>query len=290
MLEFEYLRPLSLGEACDLLSRHGGCAKVMAGGTDLVVALREENLRLKGLQYVMDLSHIPELAYIREEEGTIRIGALATHAQVAVSPAIRRHAHLLAQACSQVGSPQVRNRGTLAGNIANASPAADTVPALVALQARVTLMSSRGSRELSVAEVLAGPYRTNLAADEIIAGISFKKLPPSAGSAFLKIGRRWAMSIARLNVAVVIDLDEGCVVREARIVPGGALPVAAKLPAVEEMVRGQVLTEGLAQAAGEKAGQEMVGLSGIRWSTEYKLPVLAVLVRRSILQAGGLMQ
>ncbi|QGP91210.1 Nicotinate dehydrogenase FAD-subunit [Neomoorella glycerini] len=287
MQAFNYHRPGSLMEACRLLAQYGPAARVMAGGTDLVVALREENRRLAGVSEIIDLGYLGGMNYIREEGDTISIGALTTHTDIAASPLLQKYAPLLAMAAAQVGSPQIRNRGTMGGNLANASPAADTVPAFIALEARVNLVSSQGERQVPVQDLLAGPYRTTLAAGEIITAITFKKLPPSAGSAFLKLGRRKALSIARLNIAVVIDRDAAGRVTAARIVPGAALPVASRVPPAEALLLGNMVSPELARQAGEMVGQEMVRLSGVRWSTEYKLPVIAVLTRRAILQAAG---
>lgn len=287
MQTFNYHRPGSLAKACQLLAQYGPAARVMAGGTDLVVALREENRRLAGVSQIIDLGHLGELAGIRADGDIITIGALTTHAEIAASPLLQQYAPLLAVAAAQVGAPQIRNRGTIGGNLANASPAADTVPALIALEARATMVSSQGERQVPVRDLLAAPYRTTLAAGEIITAIALKKLPSSAGSAFLKLGRRKALSIARLNIAVVIDRDGSGRVTEARLVPGAALPVAGRVPAAEAVLAGKAVTAELARQAGEVVAQEMVRLSGLRWSTEYKRPVIAVLSRRAILQAAG---
>lgn len=287
MLAFNYHRPRDLDEACRLLSVYGPAARVLAGGTDLLVAMRQESRRLAGVNQIIDLGGLGGLNYIRDENGEIRVGALTTHAEVAASSLIRTFAPLLAEAAGQVGSPQIRNLGTLGGNLANASPAADTVPALIALEAVATVVSSRGERELPVRDLLAGPNRTNLDNDEIITSLRFKKLPPTAGSAFLKLGRRRSLSIARLNIAVVIDRDGTGSVTEARIVPGAALPVADRVPPAETILVGLPVNEERARRAGEKVGEEMLRLSGRRWSTEYKLPVVAVLARRAILRAVG---
>lgn len=287
MLDFTYHRPRDLGEACRLLAVYGPAARVLAGGTDLLVALREENRRLAGVNQIIDLADLDNLSYIREDGDELTIGALTTHGEVAASPLVRGYAPLLAEAAGQVGSLQIRNRATIGGNLANASPAADTVPALIALEAVAVLISSQGERRVAAGDLLAGPNRTALAAGEIITALRFSKLPPQAGSAFLKLGRRQALSIARLNIAVILYWDENGRVTAARIVPGATLPVAARVPAAENLLVGSVISEELARRAGEIVGEEMLRLSGRRWSTEYKLPVIAALTRRAILQAAG---
>lgn len=288
MHRFDYARAHSLQEALDLLARSGDKARVLAGGTDLVVAFREENERIRQVDVVVDISYLEELSYIREEEGGIALGPLSTHADIAASPLIREVAPFLAQACSQVGSPQIRNRGTIGGNICNASPAADTLPVLVALDAEVTIQSLEGQRRLALAEFVVAPYRTVLQPGEMVTEIRFAKPARGAGTCFLKLGRRKAMSIARLSVAAMIEKNEEGYITKARIAPGAALPIPARVRSAEETLEGKKLTRDLAIEAGKKMAEEMVSITGQRWSTPYKMPVIAALTRRAILQAGGL--
>ncbi|MBE3582011.1 MAG: xanthine dehydrogenase family protein subunit M [Thermoanaerobacteraceae bacterium] len=288
MHKFDYVKARSLEEALAALSQGGEKACALAGGTDLLVGFRAEDARLRHIELVVDIGDLTELAYIREENGCIAVGALATHAAVAESPLIREAAPFLAAACSQVGSPQIRNRGTVGGNLCNASPAADTLPVLVALEAEVVLRSPAGERRVPVSRFVKGPHRTDLRPGELVTEIRFNRPLPGTRTCFIKLGRRKAMSIARLSIAVLLKKDGGGTVEEVRLVPGAALPVPARVTAAEEIVRGQVLTVELAREAGEKLAQEMVRITGQRWSTPYKVPAIAALTRRAILTAGGL--
>ncbi|MGI9951484.1 xanthine dehydrogenase family protein subunit M [Moorellaceae bacterium AZ2] len=288
MHKFDYVKARSLEEALTALYQGGEKACVLAGGTDLLVGFRAEDARIRHIELVVDIGDLTELAYIREEAETIALGALTTHAAVAASPLIREAVPFLAAACSQVGSPQIRNRGTVGGNLCNASPAADTLPVLVALEAEVVIRSLAGERKVPVSRFLKGPHKTDLQPGEVVTEIRFDRPHPRSGSSFIKLGRRKAMSIARLSIAALLKMGDGGLVEEVRLVPGAALPVPARVTAAEEVVRGKKLTRELAREAGEKLSQEMVRITGQRWSTPYKMPVIAALTRRAILTAGGL--
>lgn len=287
MLRYNYYRPASVKEACELLNRYQDEAKVIAGGTDLLVQVRSEDKKLAGMKAVIDITHINELRHIHEADGVIKIGPIVTHDQIYNSPMLRSAAPLLPVACNTVGSPQIRHRGTIGGSICNASPAADPVPALVALDAEVKLESVRGERVVPMVSIFERPYKTNIAADELLTEISFKRLTDASKTAFIKLGRRKALAIARMNVAVVIELDDQGVVTEARIAPGSVLPTPGRVPEAEAVLVGQKPTPELIEMAGNKVAAAMIEKSGVRWSTPYKEPVIAVLTRRALNQALG---
>lgn len=287
MYRFEYLRPISIKEACQLLETYGDTAKVIAGGTDLMVQIRDEHKKLKDMKYVVDITHIKELSFIKEEGDRISFGALVTHDEIYKSSIIREVAPFLSEACNTVGSPQIRNRGTIAGSICNASPASDPVPPLIALEAEVKIESVRGSRIVPLKSIYLKPDVTNLAADELITEIYFKKLAPDSKMAFVKLGRRKALAISRINVAVALRKDgEGRII-EARIAPGCVFSVPNRVRAAEMVLIGKVPTEDLIHEASEKVSEAMIQRTGIRWSTEFKKPVIEALTRRAINQAMG---
>lgn len=275
-----YIVCRSVEDACDALAGAGERSRVIAGGTDLLLELRRPGAPLA--PPLVDISRIESLRGIDASGPRVRIGPLTTHAAIAASDVIRRSAPLLAAAAAAVGSPQIRNRGTIGGNIMNAAGCADTVPALIALGAQVTLVSARGRRDLPLDGFFAEPYRTNAAQDELLVLIAFPPLPASARSIFIKLGRRSAVSIARLSVAAIVMLDDDGVVRDARIVPGAAMPVWRRCGEAEGLLVGSRPTPALLEAAGKSASAAMVAATGRRWSTEYKEPVLAVLVRRAL--------
>jgi len=206
----------------------------------------------------------------------------ATHAALERSTLLRRFAPLLGMAAAAVGSPQIRARGTVGGNVMNAATCADTVPALVALGARLTLQSAAGRRALPIAEFFVKPYVTVARPDEVLTDVEFPALPADARSAFVKLGRRNALAIARLSVAAVVRRGPDGRVVEARIVPGAALPVWKRVTAAEALLVGEAPTPERLAAAGRQVAEVMVGETGRRWSTEYKEPVVAALARRAL--------
>lgn len=284
MKEFDFVRPGTLAEALDFLATHGVVTRVVAGGTDLMIALRRDDPALADVRYILDLTGLDDLKGISQEGNVIRIGALVTHSQLADSALLQRTVPFLGQAAFSVGSPQIRNRGTVGGNIMNASPAADTLPPLVALEARCRLVSRDGERDLPLTELLVGPYRTSRRPEEILKEVYFHLPPVGTGFSFQKVGRRKALAISRLSVAAVVTLTNG-VIGRARLGIGAALPTAGRLPTVESFLEGRVLDEQVAAEAGKLAAAKMVEIAGQRWSTPYKEPVLSALVRRALLAA-----
>jgi len=281
---FQYIRVCSLGEACQALAEHGAAARVLAGGTDLLIEWRRP--AAKSPQVVVDISPVGELHGITEAEDAVLVKPLTTHSQLLQSDVLRQFAPLLSSAAAGIGSPQIRNRGTVGGNLMNAATCADTVPPLVALGAVVTLQSAHGARRLNLADLFVKPYQTVAKPDEILTEIRFPKLPPKAGSAFIKLARRNTLSISRLSAAAVLQIGEDGRIAAARIVPGAAFPTWRRVTEVEEMLAGEKPSGKLFAAAGAKVSEQMIKETGRRWSTDYKEPVLGVLVRRALEQAA----
>jgi CO/xanthine dehydrogenase FAD-binding subunit len=279
MRPFEYFIPQSLPEACELLSNEIG-ARILAGGTDTLVELRKPSSKLP--MALVDISRINDLKGIEENADSIVIKPLATHAEVFHSGLIVRYAALLRDAVAAIGSPQIRNRGTIGGNIMNAAACADTVPPLVALGATLTLSSQNGTRAIPISEFFLKPYQTVAQKNEILTEIRFPKLGNNSESAFTKLGRRNALSIARLSVAAILVRDKLSRIVEARIVPGAVFPRWQRVTEAEQLLIGQFPSETIFAEAGKKVAEVMLTLTGRRWSTEYKESVIAVLVRRTL--------
>jgi carbon-monoxide dehydrogenase medium subunit/xanthine dehydrogenase FAD-binding subunit len=280
MKPFEYYSPRSLPEACTLLAEFGPDARILAGGTDVLVELRKSASSVS--KAVVDITRIPSLKGIGESGDAIVIQPLTTHAEIFQSKIVERYALLLKAAVAGIGSPQIRNRGTVGGNIMNAAACADTVPPLIALDAIVKLLSSRGERLVKLSEFFVRPYETVARRDEILVQIRFPKLPANARSSFVKLGRRNALSIARLSVAAVIAKAGDGVITDARIVTGAAFPKWQRVPEAERVLLGQQPSRGLFEESGKKVSEALISYTGRRWSTEYKEPVIAVLVRRAL--------
>jgi CO/xanthine dehydrogenase FAD-binding subunit len=282
--KFEYIAPGSVNELCKFLLHHADETRILAGGTDLLISLKKG----EGTpEYVVDITRIKELSTIRDEQNRISIGATATHTEVSESALVLKEVPFLAEAAVSIGSAQIRNSGTIGGNVINASPAADTIPPLVALDATVRIMSDKGERHAPLTEIFPGAYKTTLSSDEFLADITFTKLPPRAGTCFLKLGRRKALAISRISIAVILVAGGDERIQEARICPGAVLPAASRIVKAEEALLGAYPGTKIFQEAGRIVAGEMVARSGRRYSTPYKEPVVNNLVQRALSIAAG---
>jgi CO/xanthine dehydrogenase FAD-binding subunit len=278
---FNFIRPDNLEEACDLLVRYKDRAKLIAGGTDLIIALREEKLP-NCLEIVIDISNLEELNYIKEEGKYIRIGSGARHTEIAKNKLIEKYAPVLSIAASVVGSPQIRNKGTIVGNIITASPAADTIPALIVLDSILVIRKGKEKRKMFLKDVFEGPNKVNLKCDEIVCEIYFEKLPLGAKSDFIKLTRRNAVDKSRMNIAVVAQQNKSKEITDIRISVGSLTPIPERFKNAEDLLLGEIPTQDLIQKAGKKIAEEMINKSGYRWSTEYKEPVVKSLIGRAL--------
>jgi len=277
---FDYKTPITIEEAIELLSQSGGKAKIVAGGTDLVIGLRNGELKP---QTLIDITRIEELRKIQERNGTVSIGAAVTHSEIASSSLVRKYGKVLSDATSEIGSPQIRNVGTIGGNIVNASPAADTVPALMVLDAISRVVSKEGEREIPFAQLFKGPYESNLKPHEILVQVEFRKLPSGARSSFMRLARREAMAIARMSVAIILQMEKGKGrVEDIRVSPGSITPTPQRMSDAEAILRGKSPDEELLILASRKVSEAMIHQSGIRPSTSYKRPVVEALFMRAM--------
>ena len=281
MRRVSFHRAASLEEALALRARFAGRGAVIAGGTDLLVALRSQSASLPPLE-VVDIAPLAALAAIAVAGGTVTVGALVTHDQLERSPELHGAAPLLGQSGAAVGSPQIRNRGTIGGNVANAAACADTLPPLVALGATLTLRSAAGAREVAAAEFVTRPGSTVLRDDEIVTAFSFPALAEDEVSAFVKLGRRNALSISRLSVAVIARRGRGGTLADVRIAAGSVAPTVRRFPAAEACLAGSRGEAEAVAAVGAALAAEMIRESGRRWSTPYKEPVVQAMARRAV--------
>lgn len=270
----------TLGEALETLSEEG--ARPLAGGTDLMVDLRARRLAGHGLPPVLvDVSRLPELRRLRLDRGSPYLGAGLTFAFLERDPRVAAAWPVLAAAAALVGSPQVRNTATIGGNAANASPAADGTTALTALGARADIASLEGRRQCPLEELITSPGRTTLAPGELILGYAMDLLPGHRGQVFAKVGRRQAVSVARLNLAVCLDRD----LADPRVVLGACFPSPRRLADVEDLLMGGQPGPDLWRAAGEKAAGHFTNVCGWRSSAAYKVPAIRRVVAQSLARA-----
>lgn len=288
-----YYTPLTLQQALTLLDEHRESARIVAGGTDLLV---EIDRGVRHPRVLIDITRIPGLDSIYlDDANRLHLGPLVTHNQVVASDLCRRYAFPLALACWTVGSPQIRNRGTVAGNLITASPANDTITPLWALDGQVTLQSVRGTRTLSFPEFFQGVRKTTLQADEMVVDISLKAMTPQQRGTFMKLGLRMAQAIAVVNVAVVVTFASATTkvgqetpVSDARITLGSVGPTIIRAYQAEQALIGQSLSDEVIAQVAEHAAAEAQPIDDIRGSAVYRRRMVAVYTRRALeqLRAG----
>lgn len=276
--QFNYFRPKSLMEALQFLGERGSTASVIAGGTDLMIDIRKGELKSA---HVVDVSRLEEMRSISIVEESLVVGAAATYTEIINNPLVREKAHVLALAARQVGSLQIRNMGTLGGNVANASPAADSVPAMMVHNAWVKVQSVSEDRIEPLENIIVGPNTTTLKAGELITAFILESLPGYRYE-FQRIARRRALSIARMNAAVVGILDAEGLVTDLRLSVGSTTPRPCRMTDAENHLKGKVPDEAIIREAAEKVSSEMVRQSGIRPTTEYKRPAVEGLVLKTL--------
>jgi aerobic carbon-monoxide dehydrogenase medium subunit len=279
MRRFDFFQPKSTAEAIALLSRHSGRANLLAGGTDLLVEIKES---IRAPHVVVDCKKIPGLGTLSVDarEG-LRFGALVTARDIETCAAVREHFRGLWQAVRELGSIQVRNRATIAGNICRASPSADTLPPLIADDARLGIVGPNGERTVMLEEFFTGPGKTVLAADEIVTTVAVPAPPPGTGKCYIKHGRRKAMELATVGVAVTLTVAaKEC--REICIALGAVAPTPIRARQAEAVLRGQALSATAIDRAAEVAAGESRPISNIRGSADYRRKMVAELTRRAI--------
>lgn len=281
-----YYSPASLDEALALLAEHGERARIVAGGTDLIIEL---DRGVRQIEQVIDITRIQGLDQIRIEEDTAHLGPLVTHNQAANDETIQARAFPLAQACWEVGAPQLRNRGTIAGNLITASPANDTISPLVALGASVTLQSAaRGKRTLLLEDLYHGVRKTDLRPDEMLVDIVVPLLKPNQRATFLKLALRRAQAISVINLAVVLTgADDSrdafrLPVSEARIALGSVAPTIIRAPEAEKVLIGSRLTESEIGRAAALAASAASPIDDVRGPAEYRSRMIGVLLARGL--------
>ena len=278
---FEYLSPRTVPDALALLKKHGEKAKVLAGGTDLISQMKWGEYKPA---YVIALSRIPGLGKIEyDKESGLRLGALCRIAQIEKSEVIRRHYPLLSQAASVLASMEIRNRGTLGGNLCTAAPSADMPPSLLVLNANAVIASNDRERTLPIESFFSGPKKTVLNHDEILVRLEVPPMKPNSAGEYVKFGRRGAMEIAMIGVAALLTIeqkDRRCI--DAKLAFASAAPTPIRAREAERTLIDKKLDSEIIEAAAQTASEETSPRTSWRTTEEYRSDLIPVLTRRAI--------
>ena len=281
-----FYQPTSLPEAVRIMQEQGPGGHFLAGGTDLVIAIKEKGLAPR---YVVDLKRLPALAGIQEHpDGALTVGALTTLREVETSAVLRRKYPFVAQSAAEVGSIQIRHRATIGGNLANATPSADMAPALLALDTTVTMVGEAGERVMPLEAFFVGPGKTVMQRHEVLTALTIPAHPPSTQGAYLKFSPREAMDLAYVSVAVALvleDQEHRC--RLARIALGAVAPTPMRARQAEALLDRHIVTADLAARVGAAAAQACHPIDDVRASAAYRRAMVRVMTQRGVLNAAA---
>jgi carbon-monoxide dehydrogenase medium subunit len=277
-----YEAPESLEAAVSLLAGAQGQAWILAGGTDLLVQLRTD---LIDPDLVVDVKKVPEMSAIAAEDGGFRIGAAVTGAELGEHPEVRRLWPGVVEAVELIGSTQIQGRATVGGNLCNASPAADSVPALIAAGATAAVAGPNGRRKIPVEDVVTGPGRTSLAKGEIVVSLLLPARPPRSGDAYLRFIPRTEMDIAVVGAGISLSLDEAGACSAARVALGAVAELPLLVPEAAAALIGTKIDEAALARLAEAAGAACRPIDDKRGTKEFRIKVAGVLARRAAQKA-----
>ncbi len=276
-----FIKVTEIEDVTELLWADGPQALILAGGTDLLVKKNS----MDGRSLLVDISNLPAILGIgMDDGGLIRIGAAQTHQSIADDPLVRRRARVLSLACGAVGSLQIRNRGTIGGNLGNASPAGDSLPALACLDAHVYLVSRDRKRAVPVQEFFLGPGSTTMAPDELIESVRFIPRTGRTVAFFKKAGQRLGMCCSKATLAFVAKRHGDGRLSEVRIAMGAVAPTVIRVPRAETILEGKILKPSLIRDAAEACRQAAVPIDDIRSTAKYRKNVVGALLTEGLLE------
>ena len=276
----EYINATTVDEVLQTLKNKGTSARIVAGGTDLILEI-ERGVR-KGIETLIDVTRIPGLDQITiDEDDVIHLGPLVTHNHCVASKLIRARAYPLARAAWEVGAPQIRNRGTIAGNLITASPANDTITPLMALGASITLQSTNGTRSIALKDFYSGVRKTAMQPDEMMVDISFPAMKSTQRGTFIKLALRRAQAISIVDAAVILDIESDSV-RSAAIALGSVAPTIIRAPEAEKFLEGKQLTDEVIAEAARLTMNATKPIDDIRGSAAYRLEMVRVCALRGL--------
>ncbi len=280
-VRFEYYEPKTIEEAVKLLAKYKGEAKILAGGTDLLVAMKQ---RLVEPKVVVNIKKIKELRFIEDRGDYLAIGATTRLREIEKNPIVKEKFPALYEAVKAMAGTQIRNMATIGGNLCNASPAADTAPPLIVYEAKVKIVGPRGERIVPVEKFFKWVKKTVLEPDELLAEIMIPYHPPNTGSAFIKIART-AMDLAKVNVAVALRVDDNNVIEWIRVALGSVAPTPVRAPSVEKALVGKEFKLETIEETSKLVVNDISPITDIRSTAEYRREVSKVIVRDALIRA-----
>lgn len=280
MRNFEYFRPELLDEAIFLM-RKNGQAKILAGGTDLIPKMKRYEISPKA---VIDIKRIPDLRKIKcNGDGSLSIGPLVTFSDILDDPVIKESYHILYESAKVLGTAQTRNRATIGGNICNGSPAGDSIPPLICLNAQLRVINQEGERWIPVEHFFEGPQKTCLRSDELLSEIKIPPLRPKTFGIYLKLGARKALEIAIISIGVLITFrDKVEIVDEIRISLGSVAPTPIRCRQSEDILRGRDIRENIIEKASREVQKNINPISDLRGTSEYRYEMAYVLTKKAL--------
>jgi CO/xanthine dehydrogenase FAD-binding subunit len=278
--DIDVVAPRTLGEALNVVHERSGKIKPIAGGTDAIIQLKDGLLQTREL---LDISGLSGLRYILREDSTVRIGALSTYSEIIESSILKDSCPMLVDASRTIGVIQLQNRATIGGNLANASPAGDTIPPLYVLASTITVQNRTGSRNIPIEKFFLD-YRTiDLRPDELITEISFDAIEKPYDATFLKLGLREAHFISVANLAIWVRwAPDGKSFSDVRVAMGAVAPVVVRARKCEDFLRNQTLEDAVVWEAGQIASSESSPITDIRGSAEYRRAVIPSLLYKAV--------
>ena len=280
--KFEYFAPQSLDEAQQLLLDNGEGAHLLAGGTDLLVKMNHGMLKPASVIALKQIKGLDAISYDPKEG--LKIGATALLADVAAHPDIKKHYPAVAAAAHETANVQIRNMGTVAGNLCNAAPSADNAPTLLAMNAEVVIIGAAGERRLPLEQFFKGPGSNALEKGEILTAVHVPVPDAGSGVSYQHISARGKVDISAVCVGVMVHMEKNeC--RDVRIFLGSVAPIPMRAAAAEAVVKGQALTEEIIEKAGVAASDEAKPITDVRSSADYRKKMVAVLTRRALMEA-----
>ena len=280
--KFEYIAPETTQEACKILEELGQQAKVMAGGTDLLIKMKHGLLRPRTIVGLRKIKELRKISFSKTQG--LFIGAMALLGEVASHPKVKKIYPAVAYAASQTATVQIRNMGTVVGNICNAAPSADNIPCLMALGAELIVVSPQGERRVLLEDFFKGPGEVDLIRGELVKGVIVPPPPKGSGLSYQFISQRSKVDIAAVCVAAMVVVDKERA-KDVRIVLGAVAPKPIRSLKAEDLIRGKKLSDRAIQKASEQASQECRPISDMRATAEYRRAMVAVLTKRALMEA-----